>query len=113
MVTWVIVTVGKWVTRVVCEVVNVVLDIVGFIVELILSIPIIGFDALPEALASVRDGGLAATIEQFPGGQSRGATQVLVDYLRANKKPEKVILLTPIAITKDNIDQAERLGEVK
>jgi len=78
-----------------------------------LSIPIIGFDALPEALASVRDGGLAATIEQFPGGQSRGATQVLVDYLRAAKEPDKVILLTPIAITKDNIDQAERLGEVK
>jgi len=78
-----------------------------------LSIPIIGFDALPEALASVRDGGLAATIEQFPGGQSRGATKVLVDYLRDGTKPDKVILLTPIAITKDNIDNAERLGEVK
>ena len=36
-----------------------------------LDIAIIGFDALPEALASVRDGGLLATIEQMPGGQSR------------------------------------------
>jgi len=78
-----------------------------------LDIPIIGFDALPEALASVRDGGLAATIEQFPGGQSRGATQVLVDYLRKGTKPEKTILLTPIAITKENINEAERLGEVQ
>jgi inositol transport system substrate-binding protein len=78
-----------------------------------LNIPIIGFDALPEALASVRDGGLAATIEQFPGGQSRGAMQALVEYLRNKTEPEKVILLTPIAITKDNIDQAERLGEVQ
>lgn len=77
-----------------------------------LNIPIIGFDALPEALASVRDGGLAATIEQFPGGQSRGATKVLVEYLRQNVKPDPVILLEPIAITKDNIDQAERLGEL-
>lgn len=42
VIRWVVVTVGKWVTRVVCEVVNVVLDAVGFIVELILSIPIIG-----------------------------------------------------------------------
>jgi hypothetical protein len=42
VVTWVLVTVGKWVARVVCEVVNVVLDVIGFIVELILSIPIIG-----------------------------------------------------------------------
>lgn len=42
VVTWVVVTVGKWVARIVCEVVNVVLDVIGFIVELILSIPIIG-----------------------------------------------------------------------
>jgi ABC-type sugar transport system substrate-binding protein len=78
-----------------------------------LNIPIIGFDALPEALGSVRDGGLAATIEQFPGGQSRGAMDVLVKYLRDGTEPEKVILLTPIAITKDNINEAERLGELE
>lgn len=77
-----------------------------------LDIPIIGFDALPEALGSVRDGGLAATIEQFPGGQSRGAMEALVSYLRDGTEPEKVILLTPIAITADNIDEAERLGEL-
>ena len=81
--------------------------------ELGLDIPIIGFDALPEALASVRDGGLAATVEQFPGGQSRGAMEVLVDFLRASKEPKKVILLTPITITQDNIDRAERLGELQ
>ena len=78
-----------------------------------LNIPIIGFDALPEALASVRDGGLAATIEQFPGGQSRGATQAMVKFLREGTKPDPLILLTPIAITKDNIDKGERLGEVQ
>jgi hypothetical protein len=42
VVTWVVVTIGKWVARVVCEVVNFVLDVVAFVVELILSIPIIG-----------------------------------------------------------------------
>jgi len=78
-----------------------------------LSIPIIGFDALPEALASVRDGGLAATVEQFPGGQSRTAMQALVKFLRDGTKPEEVVLLTPIAITKDNISEGERLGEVQ
>jgi ABC-type sugar transport system substrate-binding protein len=78
-----------------------------------LNIPIIGFDALPEALASVRDGGLAATVEQFPGGQSRGAMNVLVKFLRAKEQPEKLILLEPITITKDNIDKAERLGELQ
>lgn len=78
-----------------------------------LSIPIIGFDALPEALASVRDGGLAATIEQFPGGQSRAAMQSMVKFLRDGTKPEALVLLTPIAITKDNISEGERLGEVQ
>ncbi len=78
-----------------------------------LDIPIIGFDALPEALASVRDGGLAATIEQFPGGQSRAAVQAMVKLLRDEKKPDPLILLTPIAITKDNIGDGERLGEVQ
>jgi ABC-type sugar transport system substrate-binding protein len=78
-----------------------------------LDIAVIGFDALPEALGSVRDGGLLATIEQFPGGQSRGATQALVSFLRDGVQPEAVTLLSPIAITADNIDQGERLGELE
>lgn len=38
----IVVTIGKWVTRIVCTVINVILDVVGLIVGLILSIPIIG-----------------------------------------------------------------------
>jgi ABC-type sugar transport system substrate-binding protein len=71
----------------------------------------LGFDALPEALVQVRDGTLTATVEQFPGGQSRGAVDALVKYLRDGVKPEPLVLLTPIVITKENLDQAERLGE--
>lgn len=71
----------------------------------------LGFDALPEALVQVRDGSLTATVEQFPGGQSRGAVDALVKYLRDGVKPEPLVLLTPIVITKENLDQAERLGE--
>ena len=78
------------------------------------KVAIMGFDALPEALAAVRDGTLTATIEQFPGGQSSQAVDILIDKVRNGKDPEKkLILLTPIAITKDNLNQAERLGEVK
>ena len=77
-----------------------------------LDIAILGFDALPEALASVRDGGLTATIEQSPGAQSREAMRALVAYLRDGTEPEPVVLLEPFAITTDNIDQAERLGEL-
>ena len=78
------------------------------------QIAVIGFDALPEAIASVRDGGLAGTIEQHPGGQSRTAVQIVVNYLRKGEKPESpVILLEPVMITRDNLNQAERIGEVQ
>ena len=75
---------------------------------------IAGERALPEALAQVRDGGLAATIEQFPAKQCSMSVQILADFLKNGKKPEQQItLLTPIAITKANLSEAERLGEVK
>ena len=78
------------------------------------KVALIGFDALPEALGQIKAGNLTATIEQMPGGQSRGAVDTLVAFLRDGKKPaEQVTLLTPIAITKDNLDKSERLGEVK
>jgi inositol transport system substrate-binding protein len=78
------------------------------------GIVIIGFDALPEALAQVRDGGLAATIEQFPAKQSALGVQTLADFIKSGKKPDQqVLLLTPVAITKANLNDAERLGEVK
>jgi ABC-type sugar transport system substrate-binding protein len=79
-----------------------------------LDIPVIGFDALPEALASIKGGELSASIEQFPGGQSRTALRLLTDYLRNDTQPESaLVLLTPVAITEGNFDQAERLGELK
>lgn len=78
------------------------------------KVKIIGFDALPEALAAVRDGGLAGTVEQFPGGQSRTAMQIMVAYLKDQKAPEsELVLLTPIILTKNNLDKAERLNEVQ
>jgi inositol transport system substrate-binding protein len=78
------------------------------------GIAIIGFDALPEALGKVRDGELTATIEQFPGKQSAIGVQILADYLKSGKKPaQQVTLLSPVAITKDNIKDGERLSELK
>jgi inositol transport system substrate-binding protein len=78
------------------------------------KVKLIGFDALPEALGQIRAGNLTATIEQLPGGQVRGALQALVAFLRDGKNPDQqLVLLTPIAITSDNLNQAERLNEVK
>ena len=78
------------------------------------GITIIGFDALPEALGKIRDGEMTATIEQFPGKQSAWGVQIMADYLKSSKKPDQQInLITPQAITKDNLNDAERLNEVK
>jgi inositol transport system substrate-binding protein len=77
-------------------------------------VKLIGFDALPEALGQIKAGNMTATIEQLPGGQVRGAMETLVGFVRDGKKPDQqVTLLTPIAITSDNLDKAERLNEVK
>jgi len=82
--------------------------------NLIGKVALIGFDALPEALLNIRDGNMTATIEQMPGQQSQKALDFLVDFIRNGKKPDNAVtLLTPIAITKDNLNQAERLNEVK
>jgi inositol transport system substrate-binding protein len=78
------------------------------------KVKLIGFDALPEALGQIKAGNMTATIEQLPGGQVRGALDALVGFLREGKKPDQqVTLLTPIAITSENLDQAERLNEIK
>jgi inositol transport system substrate-binding protein len=78
------------------------------------GVVIIGFDALPEALGKVRDGELTATIEQFPAKQSAMGVQIMADFLKSGKKPaQQINLLTPVAITKDNLKDAERLNEVK
>jgi len=78
------------------------------------QIKIIGFDALPEALARIADGGLAGSVEQFPGGQSSTAVRIAALHARGcAEPPEQTIFLTPIMITQDNFDQAERIGEVE
>jgi inositol transport system substrate-binding protein len=82
--------------------------------NLVGKVKLIGFDALPEALEQIKAGNMTGTIEQLPGGQVSGALQTLVAFLRNGSKPaNQVTFLTPIAITSDNLDKAERLNEVK
>lgn len=78
------------------------------------DVKIYGFDALPEALVAVKEGRLAGTVEQFPGEQSRTAVRIAVAFARDGKEPEeKLVLLTPVVINKDNLDKAERIGETQ
>jgi ribose transport system substrate-binding protein len=60
-----------------------------------------GFDATPDAFQYMKEGKLSATIDQFPGKQAGQALQILVDYIKAKKKPAKqVIYINPEPVTK-------------
>ena len=77
------------------------------------TIPILGFDAIPEAIQAVNDGTLYGSVEQFPGGQSRTSLKTLMDFITAGTKPPSdVVLLSPKMVSKDNLMEAERIGEV-
>ena len=69
-----------------------------------------GFDAVPEALARVRDGWLAVTADQRPGFAVKTAMSQLVNNVR-----EKTAITgadyPPTLITKENLQQAERISE--
>jgi inositol transport system substrate-binding protein len=54
---------------------------------------------------------LAATVEQSPARQARAALQQLVARIRT-QAPILGASITPILITKANVAQAERFGEV-
>lgn len=77
-----------------------------------LDIPIIGFDALPEALQAIQAGRMDSTIEQFPGQQAATALDILVDYIRNGTEPaEHDTYLEPALITAENLGTAERAAE--
>jgi inositol transport system substrate-binding protein len=76
------------------------------------GVKVLGFNATPEALARVRDGQLAATVEQSPARQARTALQQLVAKIRAHT-PIPGASITPVLITQANIAEAERFSEVR
>jgi len=82
--------------------------------NLVGKVAVLGFDALPEALLAVKNGEMTGTVEQLPGGQSRAALNLIVDFLRNGKSPaQHDNFLTPAMITKDNLKDAERIAEIE
>jgi len=76
------------------------------------GIKVLGYDAAPDALKKVRDGEMAVTVEQSPGKQIRTALQLVVANIR-NKTPIKSVGIEPVLITKSNLSEAARFGELK
>jgi inositol transport system substrate-binding protein len=76
------------------------------------GVKVIGFDATPEALKLVRSGEMAATVEQSPMNQARTALAQLVARIR-KQAPMAGASIVPVLITQSNVNQAERIGEVR
>ena len=76
------------------------------------KVMVIGFDALPEALAKIRSGDQTATIEQSPGKQIRTAMEIIADHI-LKKTPLHDEAIKPFLVDKTNLDKAERIGEAK
>jgi ABC-type sugar transport system substrate-binding protein len=65
----------------------------------------VGFDAIDDALQSIRDGVLTGTIEQFPGKQASMGFEVLYNFISKGETPkDALILIEPQVVTKDNIE---------
>jgi inositol transport system substrate-binding protein len=75
------------------------------------KILVVGCDTLPEALADIRDGRLAASVE-YPLSQVTIALDALVQHLR-DKTPLSGKILDPKVIERTNMTSAERWNEVK
>lgn len=75
------------------------------------KIAVIGFDAIPEALASIKQGALTATVDQANDKQMSNAIEMLVDNIRNGAKMQDVST-TPFVVTRANLDKASRIGEL-
>jgi inositol transport system substrate-binding protein len=75
------------------------------------KIAVIGFDAIPEALASIKQGALTATVDQANDKQMSNAIEMLVDNIRNGAKMQD-ISTTPFVVARANLDKASRIGEL-
>jgi inositol transport system substrate-binding protein len=72
-------------------------------VGLLGKMPMCGVDGLPEALAAIKAGNLAATVFQNPEGQAAGGLTAAVWFLDG-ATPPKEILIPFILVTPENVD---------
>lgn len=68
---------------------------------------VIGIDGNPEGIKAIRDGRIDATVSQNPMTMSSNTIQMVYDYIKNGKTPEKNTESPQLLITKANIDSKE------
>jgi ABC-type sugar transport system substrate-binding protein len=69
------------------------------------KVTVIGVNALPEILQLVKDGYIDQTTDINPLGQGYTAGKILYDFITKGKTSEEIVILDPISVTKENVDQ--------
>jgi ABC-type sugar transport system substrate-binding protein len=65
---------------------------------------VVGFDAIPDALANIRAGRLLGSVAQFPGEMGRLGVRHAVALLRSDTPPPREILTRVEMIDLTNVD---------
>jgi ribose transport system permease protein len=68
-------------------------------------VQVVGFDAIPDALANIEAGRLLGSVAQFPGEMGRLGVRYAVGYLRDGARPPAEILTRVEMITRGNVDR--------
>ena len=66
---------------------------------------VVGFDAIPDALANIRAGRMLGSVAQFPGEMGRLGVRHAVELLRNGAPPASEILTRVEMIDLDNVDE--------
>lgn len=76
------------------------------------KIKIIGYDAYPEVLKSIKAGEITGVVEQSPSKQIRTALRLAVDKIRNGTEIESVTV-KPFMVTAENLEQAEQFSAIE
>jgi ribose transport system substrate-binding protein len=74
------------------------------------EIAVVGFDAIPDALANIRAGRLTGTVAQFPGEMGRIGVRRAAELVRDAAVPPAEILTRVELIDRANVDEFEALA---
>jgi hypothetical protein len=81
--------------------------------ELVGQVAVIGFDALVEALLSIQNGELTATVEQFPGAEhALRCRSWSTSCVTARQRHRATTSSRRSSSRRTGVEQAERIGEI-
>jgi ABC-type sugar transport system substrate-binding protein len=73
------------------------------------SVALVGVDGLPETLARIAEGRIAATVFQNPEGQGAGAVQACVDHLAGKALPPEILIPFEL-VTRENVERISAIA---